>query len=285
MIPPKLEQDDLVAIISPSNTVIARQDRIAKARQNFEQATGLRTVLAPNALGQHHYSAGTTQQRVADFHWALENPEVKAIVFSCGGQTAIDLVDKLDYQLIKENPKVIAGISDATTLMNPILAKTGLITFLGLEFLDFAEQSMPYEVDSIKKAWFDGELGEIRANPQWRNFDGLPTAYRERLTIREGQASGQIVGGNYSSFAQLCHTEYLPDLEGAILVVEHYLNGKAGIHRSFAQLRLWGVLDKIKGLIIGYCLGSDDPAKIGNDHKLVDLVLEATDDYDFRFFK
>lgn len=283
MKPPKLHSGDQVAIISPSQppTVKHNLSDFEKARHNFEQATGLKTVLAPNALAEYFYSAGTIQQRLDDFHWALKNRDIKGIIFSVGGNTAIELVDKLDYELIKRHPKVIAGISDATTLLNPIFAKTGLITFLGIEFTDFAIEPMTYEVDSIKQAWFDGNLGNIKPNPGWRDFDSLPTTYNGWNAIRAGIAEGNIIGGNYSCFSQLYPTEYLPDISGNILVMECYRYSKRDIHGALARMRLWGTFDNISGLVIGYCLGSDEPGVKGNERSMADLALEVTDGYDF----
>lgn len=283
MKPPKLHSGDMVAIISPSQPALAKfgLDHFEKSRSNFEKLTGLKTVMAPNALAEHYYSAGSIQQRLDDFHWALKNPDVKGIIFSVGGDTANELVDKLDYNLIKQHPKVIAGISDATTLLNPILAKTGLITFLGIEFTDFAIEDMSYEVASIKSAWFDGALGKIQPNPNWRDFDGVPTSYNGWRTVRPGVAEGIIVGGNCPSFDQLYHTEYAPDITGNILTFECYKYGKREIHGALARLRLWGAFDKISGLIIGYCIGSDDPAQKTYDRDMAGLVLEVTDGYDF----
>lgn len=280
---PKLHPGDLIAIISPSQPPTTKQGHgdFKKACRNFEQATGLKTILAPNALAEHYYSAGTAQQRLDDFHWALKNPDVKGIMFSVGGNTAIELVDKLDYELVRKNPKVIAGISDATTLLNPILAKTGLITFLGPEFTDFAEEAMAYEVESMKRAWFDGTPGDIQPNPNWRNFDDAPTTYSGWRVIRKGQAEGMIIGGNYNSFAQVYPTEYVPEIQGSILVLEAYGFSKRDIHGALARLRLWGALDKISGLIIGYFTGSDKPGVKGNERDMAELVLEATDGYDF----
>ncbi|HEV2402639.1 MAG TPA: LD-carboxypeptidase [Candidatus Saccharimonadales bacterium] len=282
MTPPKLHPGDLVAIISPSQPPSAKGHDVEKARHNFEQATSLRTVLAPNALVEHYYSAGTVQQRLDDFHWALKNPDVKAIIFSVGGNTAIELVDKLDYGLIKQHPKIIAGISDSTTLQNPILAKTGLITFLGLEFMDFAVEPMTYEVAAIKQAWFDGELGSIHPNPSWRDFNDLPTTYKGWRTIRPGIiAEGTIIGGNFSGFMHIYPTEYMPIIEGSILVTEFYMYSKRDVHSALAKLKFYGILDKINGLIIGYCRGSDQPGLKGNDRDIAELVLEVTDGYNF----
>lgn len=188
MTPPKLHPGDLVAVISPSQppTVKHSSQDFKKALTNFERSTGLKTVLSKNALAQHYYSAGTVDQRLEDFHWAISNPDIKAIIFSVGGNTAIELVDKLDYELIKRNPKIICGISDATTLLNPIVAKTGLITFLGIELTDFAIEPMEYEVNSIKQAWYNGSAGKINANNNWRDFDGLATSYTGWRSIKPG---------------------------------------------------------------------------------------------------
>jgi muramoyltetrapeptide carboxypeptidase len=279
--PPKLHANDVVAIISPSSTIANRKDVVEKARKNFEQYTGLKTILAPNAMAQHYYSGGTVQKRLDDFHWALQNQKVKAIIFSVGGDTAVELVDKLDYELIKQNPKIIAGISDGTTLLNPIYAKTGLITFVGLELLDFANNDMTYEVEQIKKAWFEGSIGNIQPNPNWKDFEGNPTSYKGWQTIRKGTAQGKLVGGNHTSFAQLLNTGYAPELTGNILVTEHYNQSKKQVHRALADLRLLGAFDKISALIMGYCLGSDNLDEAGNNRDMVDLVQEATESYNF----
>ena len=187
MKPAKLKTGDTVAIISPSNTLARWLPVAEQARKNLADQTGLRVIMAPNALAEHYYSAGTTQQRVDDFHWALKDPSIKAILFAAGGHTAIDLVDQIDYTLIKENPKIIAGISDGCTLLDAIYTKTGLITYHGFEFRDFANQDMSYTVASMKRIWFD-EATDIRPNPNWKDFNGTTTTYSGWQTIRPGAA-------------------------------------------------------------------------------------------------
>lgn len=281
MKPSKLSNGDLIAIISPSNTIARRKQEVIKACKNFERQTGLRTVVSPNAFAQHYYSAGTIQQRIDDFHWALKNPDVKAVIFSVGGNTAVELVNKLDYDLIKTNPKIISGISDATTLLDAITAKTGLITFLGIEFLDFAEESLDYTVDSIKNTWMNTKSLILKPNQNWRDFDNTRTTYDGWETIKPGQAEGKIIGGNFGSFAQLYHTEYMPSLERNILFMEFYKQPKKKIHQCLAQLKLWGAYEKISGLVMGYNLGSDTEGIIGNQRSIVDIVQEITEGYDF----
>jgi muramoyltetrapeptide carboxypeptidase len=243
---------------------------------------GLKTVYAPNAFAQHYYSAGTPQQRADDFNWALKNPDVKGILLSVGGSTAIDLVDKIDYDYLKRHPKVIAGISDASTLLNAITTKTGLITFHGLEYLDISREKMTYTLTSLKKAWLEGELGEYAPNPDWRDFDNLPTSYQGWSTIQKGLAEGEVVGGNFRCSTQLMGTPYFrTDLTDTIFVLETYKWPKKNIYQALINLKLWGVFDQISGLIIGYCLGSDDPAEEGNNQSMVELAQEAISGYGF----
>jgi muramoyltetrapeptide carboxypeptidase len=279
--PPRLKPGDSVGLISPSNSLVPRAEAFKAAVKRFEEALEVRLEIAPHALGTYWYSSGTVDERLADFHQMVMDPTIKAIVFTVGGNTAIELVDKLDYALIAENPKVITGISDATTLLTAITAKTGLITFLGSEFTDFGLEPMEFEIGWMKKAWFEGRMGEIKPNPKWRDFDGLPTSYAGWQTIRPGKTKGRLVGGNFSSFFQLLHTPYAPELNDSILLFETYKWPKRAIHQGIVLLRLHGLLDRIGGMIVGYCLGSDDAGEVGNKRAMKDLVLEATEGYDF----
>ncbi len=279
--PAKLTPGDTVGICSPSGTIAHKQTLFKQAIATFKQATGLNVVVAPNASNQHHYSAGTAAERLADFHALVANPAIQAILFSAGGDTAIDLVDQLDYDLMTKNPKIIAGISDATTLLSAITAKTGLITFLGLELLDFATHDKPYELAYLKKAWFEGTIGEIKDNPHWCDLKDTPTNYKQWQTIRAGSAEGRLIGGNSESFMQLLDTPYELFFPESILFLETYKLPKKKIHKTLMQLRLRHVFEKINGIIIGYCLECDDPAILGNEQSLADLVLEATTGYNF----
>jgi len=278
---PKLKRGDKVGLVSPSNSIKNRIDKYEKAKNVFEDRLGIEIIPSKNAFKEFYYSSGTVEERVNDIHGMFATPEIKAIFFSVGGGTAIDLVEKLDYELIKNNPKIICGISDATTILNAITAKTGLITFLGMEYLTFAEEEMDYEFEYMQKAWFKGEIGEIKENLNWRNLDNCPTKYNGWQTIKPGQAEGRLIGGNFSSYAQLLNTEYMTELNDNILMMETYMFNKKQIHKSLMQLRLKGVFNKVSGLIIGYCTGSDNIEKKYNKRDIKDILLETTQGYDF----
>lgn len=279
--PRKLRLGDKVAVVSPSNPIKGREADFAKAVKRFKEVLGLELVAGKNAFNEFYYSAGTAEERAGDLNAAFLDPEIKAIFFSYGGNTCIDLIERLDYDLIKKNPKIVCGISDGTTLLNSITAKTGLITFLGMEFFEFANREMRYEFEYMKKIWFDGSVGEVKPNPNWTNFDQLPTRYAGWRTIKPGAAEGRLAGGNFNCFAQLLSTPFMTELRGNILIVETYNQHKKQIHRSLMQLRINGAFKEISGLVIGYCTGSDDPEKKGNDRDIKDILLEVTDGYSF----
>lgn len=279
--PPKLHTGDTVGICCPSGTIDHKRELFERAIIGFEKATGLKTVVAPNAYAKHYYSAGTMQERLDDFHALIADPAIKAVVFGAGGDTASDLLPHLNYELIKNNPKIITGISDATTLLTAITAKTGLITFLGLEFLDFADYEMTYTTAAIESAWFEGTPQEILPNQNWKELKVNVTAYKGWQMIREGAAKGQLFGGNSESYIQVLDTLYELRIPGGILFLETYRLPKKQIHKTLMQLKIRGVLDQIAGLVIGYCLESDKPEVVGNDQPLAETILEITKEYAF----
>lgn len=277
MKPPKLQKGDKVALISPSNPVSDRLDVVETAIKNFEQQTGLKVVVGKNALSKYYYGSGTKQERLNDFHEAIANPEIKAVLFSVGGSVAIDMVEEIDYELVAKNPKIISGISDGTTLLTPITNKTGLITFLGLEFLQYAEFDMEYQVDSIRKAWFEGDMGMIEPNSNWKDFKGVYNEYNGWQTIQEGTAEGVITGGNATCFGYFLNTKWQPELKGKILVLEGYKKPKRDIHRILKEYQLRGAFEDIAGLVLGYWVGADDQDVVGHERPFNELVKETVD--------
>lgn len=140
---------------------------------------------------------------------------------------------------------------------------------------------MTYELEQIKKTWFAGSLSEVRSNPNWRDFDNNPTQYTGWQTIKSGVAKGRLLGGNFDSFEQLFGTEYYPSLENNIYVFEAYKYNKRKIHHRLVSMRLKGEFEKLAGMIVGYCVGSDDPKDPGNVRDMKELLLEVTDGYHF----
>jgi muramoyltetrapeptide carboxypeptidase len=278
--PEGLRAEDRAVIVSSSSTIADRGEVAEGARRRLETALGLKVEFARHAFAEDYYSAGSTEERRSDLMEAFTDPDVKAVFFSTGGATAVDLVDQLDYDTIAEHPKILAGLSDSSTLLNAVTARTGLVTFHGFELLDFTQHEMPYTTRSIKQVWFDQWSGEYHPNPDWRDLEGDKTTYAGWRVIKPGSGRGAAVGGNSDAFMQLVGTDYCPPLDGSILFLETYRLQKRHIQALLATLKLRGVFDSIHGLIIGYCLGSDEPGT-GNDRDIADIILETTANHTF----
>lgn len=273
--PPALHADDRVVIVSPSSTIADQRPHAEAAAAAFGKQLNVQVGFAEHAFATDYYSAGTPQQRAADIMAAFTDPDVRAILLSMGGATAIDVLDLLDYDLIRANPKIVAGISDCTTILQTITTHTGLVTFHGLELLDFARHPMPYTTASAQTTWFDAWHGTWEPNADWRDLDGEPTRYTGRRVIRPGSAEGILVGGNSEAIAQLIGGPHQPPFDDAVLVLETYRLQKRHLHALLVSLRQRGILTAINALVLGYCLGSDAPSP-GNDRDLADLVTETT---------
>jgi muramoyltetrapeptide carboxypeptidase len=145
----------------------------------------------------------------------------------------------LDYNIIRNNPKIIMGFSDITALLLAIHAKTNIVTFHGP--LGVSSWS-PFTVDYVKKVLFDG--GSVTM----QNSQSMPVE-----TIRRGTARGKLIGGNLSVISTLLGSAYLPEWENSILFVEEVSEEVYRIDRMLTQLQLAGILDKISGFVFGQC--------------------------------
>ena len=172
--PKKLQKGDLVSIISPSSKVSNELIKQFNNGVKFLEDLGLKVKVEKNALGEYFYSSGTVEERLNDIHEAFADKKVKAVIMSIGGETANQLLDGLDFDLIKKNPKIFSGISDGTTLLNPIFSKTGLITYHGPDLIfGFGLPMSSIVKENLIKIWFDGNVRQLTLNPNWKGLDEL----------------------------------------------------------------------------------------------------------------
>jgi len=238
--PPALKKGDLIGIISPASTP-DELSRIENSVKYFENL-GYSVVLGQNVGKYRGYLAGTDQERLDDLHSMFSNKKVKAVFCIRGGYGAFRLLDKINYKLIKSNPKIFVGYSEITALQNAIFTKTGLITFAGpMPAVDFVN-----EVSSFTEEFFwklvtsKKKIGRIKY-----------PAETSPQTLRKGIVTGQIVGGNLAVLTALTGTKYFPDMKNKILILEDINEAPYKVDRLLNQLRLNGVFSKIKGIILG----------------------------------
>lgn len=250
--PQRLKPKDIIGIISPASS----PDEFLRVEKGVKylESLGYRVKVGKNVGKNHGYLAGTDEERVEDLHLMFKDKNVKAVFTVRGGYGAFRLLDKIDYRIIKSNPKIFVGYSEITSLQMAFFEKTGLVTFAGpMVGVDFYDEVSPY---TTEKFW-----AMITSN---KKIGKLTFPEDQKLPfLNKGNASGRIIGGNLAVFAALLGTEYFPNLTGKILMIEDIGELPYRIDRMLNQLRLAGAFKKIKGIILGRFVDCNehDPAK------------------------
>ena len=230
IIPEKLKIGDEIRAIAPSRSMcILSNEVVEKAKKRLEKI-GFKVTFGKNVLKSEDedFKCASIQDRIKDLHEAFEDKNVKAILTVIGGYNVNQILEYIDYNLIKENPKIICGFSDITALSNAIYTKTGLVTYSGPHFSSFAmEEGFEYTEEYFKKMFMQNEKILIEDSKEWSNDpwfknqeDRAFIKNRGMKIINKGEAEGIIIGGNLCTLNLLQGTEYMPDLENSILFLE-----------------------------------------------------------------
>ena len=239
--PASLKIGEIIGIIAPAGWI---EEEDLHPALDYLTSKGFKVQLGTSVFTRERYLAGNDQARVDDIHTMFENQEVKAIFCARGGYGCSRLLDKVNYALIHRNPKIFVGFSDTTSLQLAIYAKTGLTSYTGLALsLDIKrDQRIPPETEKSL----------------WKCLVTREFVYPHCLVaLKGGQASGPLLGGCLSLLCSIIGTPYFPDMEGAILFIEDVNEAPYRVDRMLTQLRLAGVLGRIKGLIYGHFTGCD----------------------------
>jgi len=243
--PKALRAGDFVGMITPA-TEVSDPDRLALAEKTLNYF-GLRMKSGRNVgkrFGNHRESV---QARLDDLHEMFRDREVKAVFAIRGGYGSPHLLDRIDYDLIRRNPKIFLGYSDITAMHLAINKNSRLVTFHGpvvlSRFTDYTQQN-------FRKALFDTKpLGKL-TNP---TDSGELRPSHSLRTVRAGRATGQITGGNLSLICATLGTPYEIETRGKILFLEDIGEQAYSIDRMLTQLRLAGKLEQAAGIIWGEC--------------------------------
>lgn len=260
MIPEKLKEGDKIRIISPSRSLAIVDDfQKEMAVKRFEEL-GLVVTFSENSSEMDVFSSSSIKSRLDDLHCAFEEKDVKAIFTTIGGYNSNQLLKHIDYNLIKNNPKIFCGYSDITALSNAIYSKTGLITYSGPHFRTLGmKKGINYTINMLKKCLMDPSAYTIKYSNFWSDDDwGKDQEDRNfiknkgPLIINEGRAEGNIIGGNLCTFNLLQGTEFMPKLKGSILFIEEDAESNAvTFDRDLQSLLHQPEFSEVKGLVIG----------------------------------
>ncbi len=226
--PTKLKAGDEVRIVAPSLSLAIISEESRKIANNRFLDLGLKLSFGKHLEDKDEFVSSSVEARIEDLHNAFQDKNIKAIITVIGGFNSNQLLKYLDWNLIKNNPKIFCGFSDITALNNAIFAKTGLISYSGPHYSTFGQELyFDYTLKYFKKCLLSEDLFEIIPSEQWSD-DSWYKNQKDRtlikndgfLLINEGNVSGTIIGANLCTFNLLQGTEYFPDLENSILFIE-----------------------------------------------------------------
>ncbi len=243
--PKALRPGDTVGLITPSSFV-SDPDRLLLASKTMEYF-GLRLKWGKNVGRQAGYLGGSIDERLDDLHRMFRDPDVRGVFAVRGGYGSEQLLDRIDYDLIRRNPKIFLGYSDITALHLAIQKRAGLVTFHGPVVLS---GFTPYTENSFRRALFSTEPLGALTNPA--ELNALRPAHLLRK-VRAGKARGRLIGGNLTLISTLMGTPFEIDTRDSILFLEDVGEEPYRIDRMLTQLRLAGKFDSVAGVIFGEC--------------------------------
>lgn len=224
----------IIAPASPSEKeVIDRQIECLRG-------LGFKLKLGKHLYDKYGFLAGTDEERAQDLMDAFLDEKVDAIMCYRGGYGTIRMLPYLDFNIIKNNPKIFIGFSDVTLLLNSIYERCGLTTFHGV--MANSGTDNPISIDSLKQSIMKGYDNYSICNPK-----GTPLTFKNF----SGNIEGTLVGGNLAVICSSIGTDYEIDVKDKILFLEDIAEPPYKLDRLLAQLALSGKLKECRGVLLG----------------------------------
>ena len=250
--PKSLKKNATIGVVSPASR--PTDESRYKKGIDYLINLGYNVVESKHVLQEYGYLAGKDENRAQDLNLMLNDSQIDAIFCSRGGYGTPRIINDLDFEAIRKNPKVFVGYSDITSINLAILAQTGLITFSGpMVAVEMGKGIDPFTEDNFWKTLTSQEKLGLLNNPVGQKLE----------VYKQGKAKGRLIGGCLSLINTMMGTPYFPDFDGAILFIEDIDEEPYRVDRYLAQFKMAGILDNIAGLVIGQFVDCDpsDPDK------------------------
>lgn len=259
--PKKLKNGSHIRVIAPSLSMSIISEETKHYAIECLNELGFKVSFGKHVNETNIFNSSSIKSRLEDLHEAFADKSVDGILTAIGGYNCNQLLDYIDWSLIRKNPKVFCGYSDITILSNAILSQTNLITYYGPHFSTFGQKILDqYTVDYFLKALVNDNSFNINPSINWSDDqwyldqDNREIRKNEGLwIIQKGKASGNIIGGHLGTFCLMQGTKYLPSLSKSILIIEE--DAEPANPKEFDR-RLQSVLQQtdselIQGVLIG----------------------------------
>lgn len=240
IIPNKLNKGDVIGVVAPSDPIIEHNIEEVNHAKRIIEEDGFKVKFSKNIFSNSNSYSASAIEKAEDINSMFEDKDVKMIWCAKGGENCNSIFEYLNYELIKNNPKIICGYSDITSITNIIYEKTGLVTFSGTNFKTIYTDQTSYSYNEVIKRLVYGNM-ELGLNDD------------KFITIKDGITDGVLIGGNLSLVRGIVCGKYSIDFRDKILFIEEFglESQPATVSNHLYYLKQNGVFDKIKGLWIG----------------------------------
>ena len=230
-----LLKGDKIGIVACSNAQLLSNKEKINELEKVLKDIGLNPIFSKFIYEKYSVFSGSGKERGEALMNFYLDKDIKAIFDISGGDLANEVLDYLDFEIIKNNPKAFFGYSDLTTIINEIKTKTGNVSYL------YQIRNLIYSFKDIQKERFINSI-----------LLGKDDLFNIKYEFLQGnKMSGVVVGGNIRCFLKLSGTPYMPNLENKILLLESYGGEVALMTTYLTQLKQMGAFKKIKGIILG----------------------------------
>lgn len=242
--PPPLPRGSHLGVLCPASPT--DPERLERGCRWLEEL-GYVVRRAPSTDVRSGLHAGTREVRAREVQAFFDDPTIDGILCVRGGSGTMGILPYLEYERIRSQPKLVIGMSDITALSLALLARAGLASIAGQMVVQLHGGAEPFTVASWHRKMGDPWGDTLLANPEWQPLE----------VLREGNAEGPLIAANLAVFSSMIGTPYMPDLRGAILMLEDIDERPEGLDRAINQIRLSGLDRGLAGLVLGqftHCL-------------------------------
>ncbi len=254
ILPKKLKKGDLIGLVTPGSPVTKEQ---LEGAVNKIEALGFRTTYNESVLSEYGYFAGRDQERADELMEMFSRKDIDGIWCVRGGYGSIRILDLLNYELIRQNPKVFIGYSDITAIITAIYEQSRLVSFHGpMGISDFNS----FSIKSIEKVLIDPKTTYRYSYRREKKTKDNPEF--DRYTITGGRAEGILTGGNISVLDSMIGSRFEPNFKNKLVYLEEIEEKTYRVDKMVFHLLSGTNIKEAAGIVMGAmgdCNINDEP--------------------------
>jgi len=265
--PKRLKKGDTIGLIAPGYAI--NQEILEETKKTLTNL-GFVPYHTERILWRHGYFSHTDEERAKDLNEMFANPQINGILCVRGGYGCTRIMNRIDYESIKKNPKILIGFSDITALLNGIYQETGLITFHGPVGSTLND---PYSISQLQQLVVYPKENVLIKNATLKDDHLSVKPEYERYIITQGSAEGILVGGSLTLINALIGTSHQIDFTNKLVCIEDVEEAPYRIDRMLTQLIEGNAFNKAAGIIFGVCAGCNTSAN-PNSFSLKEVIMD-----------